>query len=140
MSFLLDTNVVSEARRARPDRAVREWLDEVPSAELHLSVLVVGEIRRGIELLRNREPRRAEALDSWLDGLARAYADRLLPVSEPVAAAWGRLSSRRPLPAIDGLMLATAQVHGLTLVTREAPSFADLGVPTLSPWAPGSAD
>lgn len=134
MAFLLDTNVVSELRRARPDRIVEEWLDGVSSMDLHLSVLVAGEIRRGIELLRHREPDRARALDEWLDGLVAAYADRLLPVSAAVADAWGRLSARRPLPVADGIMLATAEVHGLTLVSREAPSLADLGVPTLSPW------
>jgi predicted nucleic acid-binding protein len=104
--------------------------------DLHLSVLVAGEIRRGIELLRPREPDRAAALDEWLEGLATAYADRLLPVTAEVADAWGRLSAHRPLPVSDGIMLATARVYGLTLVTREARSFADLGVPTLSPWDP----
>ena len=138
MGFLLDTNVVSEARRARPDPAVRHWLDATQSADLHLSVLVLGEIRRGVELLRRREPARAQALDAWLGGLVGEYADRVLPISAPVAAAWGQLSAQRPLPAIDGLMLATAQVYGLTLVTREARSFTDLGVSTLSPWEDGA--
>ena len=134
MAFLLDTNVVSELRRALPDPHVLTWLENVASVDLHLSVLVAGEIRRGIELLRPREPHRARTLDEWLDGLVAAYADRLLPVSRAVADTWGRLSSLRPLPVADGLMLATAQVYGLTLVSREAPSLADLGVSTLSPW------
>ena len=134
MAFLLDTNVVSELRRALPDPHVLTWLENVASVDLHLSVLVAGEIRRGIELLRPREPHRARTLDEWLDGLVAAYADRLLPVSRAVADTWGCLSSLRPLPVADGLMLATAQVYGLTLVSREAPSLADLGVPTLSPW------
>ena len=134
MSFLLDTNVVSELRRDHPDPNVEAWLQGTPSVDLHLSVLVAGEIRRGIELLRPREPARAQALDEWLHGLVTAYADRLLPGTAAVADAWGRLSARRPLPVSDGLMLATAEVYGLTLVTREARSFADLGVPTLSPW------
>lgn len=134
MAFLLDTNVVSELRRPRPDRHVRAWLGSVASVELHLSVLVTGEIRRGVELLRPREPERAASLDNWLDGLVDAYGDRLLPVTAAVADMWGRLSALRPLPVADGLMLATAKVYGLTLVTREAASLADLGVPTLSPW------
>ena len=138
MGFLLDTNVVSELRRPRPAPRVRAWLGGVASVDLHLSVLVPGEIRRGIELLRPREPDRARTLDEWLDGLVAAYGDRLLPVSAQVADTWGRLSSVRPLPVADGLMLATAKVHGLTLVSREAPSLAHLGVPTLDPWqAPG---
>ena len=142
MPYLLDTNVVSELRRARPDPRVRAWLAGVASIDLHLSVLVAGEIRRGIELLRPREPDRARALDEWLDGLVSTYADRLLPVSAAVADTWGRLSAVRPLPVADGIMLATAEVHGLTLVTREASSLADVGVPTLSPWdehGPGAA-
>ena len=134
MAFLLDTNVVSELRRPRPDPHVREWLKSVASVDLHLSVLVTGEIRRGVELLRPREPERAASLDEWLEGLVVAYGDRLLPVSASVADAWGRLSSLRPLPVADGLMLATAKVNGLTLVSREAVALADLGVSTLSPW------
>jgi len=134
VAFLLDTNVVSELRRIRPDAKVRAWIDGVASIDLHLSVLVAGEIRRGIELLRPREPGRAREIETWLDGLVDAYEARLLPVSAAVAAAWGRLSARRPLPVADGIMLATAEVHGLTLVSREALSLSDLGVPTLDPW------
>ena len=134
MAFLLDTNVVSELRRPRPDTGVQAWLGTVASLDLYLSVLAAGEIRRGIELLRPREPGRAGRLDEWLMGLVDRYGDRLLPVSAEVADAWGRLSSLRPLPVADGLMLATAQVYGLTLVSREAAALADLGVPTLSPW------
>ena len=134
MAFLLDTNVVSELRRPRPDPHLRDWLGGVASVDLHLSVLVIGEIRRGVELLRPREPERAASLDKWLEGLVLAYGDRLLPVSASVADTWGRLSSLRTLPVADGLMLATAKVNGLTLVSREAAALADLGVPTLSPW------
>lgn len=136
MAFLLDTNVVSELRRPRTDRGVEAWFAGVASVDLYLSVLVAGEIRRGIELLRSREPARAQSLDAWLEGLVGSYGDRLLPITAGVADAWGRLSAHRPLPVSDGLMLATAATFGLTLVTREAGSFADLGVPTLDPWAP----
>jgi toxin FitB len=140
VAFLLDTNVVSEIQRARPDRSVRRWLDGTASVDLHLSVLVVGEIRRGVEPLRTRDQNRARALDEWLDGLVDRYGDRLLPVTPAVADAWGRLATRRPLPTVHGLMLATAEVHGLTFVTREARSFADLGVPTVSPWETESGE
>ncbi len=119
---------------------MRRWLDGTASVDLHLSVLVVGEIRRGVELLRTREQNRARALDEWLDGLVDRYGDRLLPVTPAVADASGRLAARRPLPTVDGLMLATAEVHGLTFVTRGARSFADLGVPTLSPWETESGE
>ena len=134
MAFLLDTNVVSELRRSRPDAHVRAWFAAVASVDLHLSVLVTGEIRRGVELLRPREPERAASLDEWLEGLVDAFGDRLLPVTASVADTWGRLSALRPLPVADGLMLASAKVYGLTLVSREAASLTDLGVPTLSPW------
>ncbi len=140
MGFLLDTNVVSELRRGRPDPHVEAWIDGVASVDLHLSVLVVGEIRRGIERLLPREPARANALDEWLDGLLTTYGDRLLPLTGATAEAWGRLSARRRLPVIDGLMLATADVHGLTFATREATSLSDLGVPTLSPWEPRDSE
>lgn len=136
MGFLLDTNVVSELRRPRPDPTVEQWFESVASVDLHLSVLVVGEIRRGVERIRPREPDRACALAAWIDGMVDAYADRLLPVDAATSDAWGRLSALRPLPVADGLMLATAAVHGLTFVTREADSFGDLGVATLDPWAP----
>jgi toxin FitB len=134
VAFLLDTNVVSELRRPQPDPRVLSWLASTASVDLHLSVLVAGEIRRGIELLRPREPDRAARLDVWLGGLVASYADRLIPVSALVADTWGRLSSLRPLPVADGLMLATAKVYGLTLVSREAPALADLGVQTFNPW------
>jgi predicted nucleic acid-binding protein len=134
VAFLLDTNVVSELSRPQPDPCVLSWLASTASVDLHLSVLVAGEIRRGIELLRPREPDRAARLDVWLEGLVASYADRLIPVSALVADTWGRLSSLRPLPVADGLMLATAKVHGLTLVSHEAPALGDLGVPTFNPW------
>jgi predicted nucleic acid-binding protein len=134
VAFLLDINVVSELSRPQPDPCVLSWLASTASVDLHLSVLVAGEIRRGIELLRPREPDRAARLNVWLEGLVASYADRLIPVSALVADTWGRLSSLRPLPVADGLMLATAKVHGLTLVSHEAPALGDLGVPTFNPW------
>jgi hypothetical protein len=134
MAFLLDTNVLSELRRSRPDPAVVAWFDRTPSSELFLSVLVLGEVQRGIDLLAGREPRRATALSGWLGDLADAHADRLLAVTREVALAWGRLAATRPLPVVDGLLLATAEVHGLALVTREAARLADAGVPVLDPW------
>lgn len=134
MSFLLDTNVLSELRKPRPDAGVLAWFETVTSRELHVSVLVLGEIRQGIERLRLRDPARAAGFEQWLDTLRRDFADRLLPVSEAVALEWGRLASGPPLPVIDGLLAATAQAHGLTLVTRNIGDFARTGVATLNPF------
>src|SRR5919202_6139024 len=116
MSFLLDTNVLSEARKPAADANVRAWLASVRGADLYLSVLVVGEIRQGIERLRRRDPRQAVVFEVWLATLRRDYADRILPVTAEVAEEWGRLNVPDPVPAIDGLLAATANVHGFVLV------------------------
>lgn len=135
MSYLLDTNVVSEIRKSRPDRRVAAWFDSVPASELFLSVLVLGEVRQGIERLRRRDAERASEYEQWLTILAGAYRDHLLVVDEGVSDAWGRLNVPDPLPVIDGLIAATALVHGLTLVTRNVADFARTGIPVLDPYA-----
>jgi len=135
MSFLLDTNVVSELRRKRPDRAVIRWYDGVLSDDLFLSVLAVGELRRGVELLRRKDRDAAEAIDGWLGELTTRFRDRILPVSQEVADQWGRLGVPDPLPAVDALMAATALVHGLTLVTRNIADFGLTGVQLVDPFA-----
>lgn len=133
--FLLDTNVVSELRKGRrADRGVVTWIGDAPEA-LHLSVLVVGELRRGVERVRRRDERAAGALEHWLHRVVAGFADRVLPVSRAVADAWGRMGVSDPVPVVDGLLAATAQVHGLTLVTRNVADVAATGVPTLNPFA-----
>ncbi len=135
MSYLLDTNVVSEIRKPHRDASVAAWFDEVDSSELYLSVLVVGEIRQGIERLRRRrDEKQADVIDDWVRELKASFADRLLPVSLGVAERWGRLNATRPLPVVDGLLAATALEHDLTLVTRERGGFADCGARLLDPW------
>ncbi len=134
MTFLLDTNVLFEARRRDPDEGVRRWFASTPGRDLFLSVLVVGEIRQGVERLRRRDPAQAEGLDRWLTRLRRDYGDRVLPVTAAVAEVWGRLNVPDPLPAVDGLLAATAEVHGLTLVTRNTADVARTGVPVLNPF------
>jgi len=134
--FLLDTNVLSELRKgARADANVRRWLENVDENLLFLSVLVTGEIRRGLEAIRQRDLRAAAALERWLDTLVQAHSDRVLPVDAATADEWGRLDARGSLPVVDGLLAATARVHDLTLVTRNVKDVARTGINVLDPFA-----
>src|SRR5262249_40823589 len=135
VSLLLDTNVVSELRKQdRADRRVREWFETVNDFELHLSVLVVGELRRGIDKIRPRDPTQAVALEGWLQRLTREHADRILPIDRRVSEEWGRFSAERNASPVDLLMAATAKVHELVLVTRNTRDIAWTGVPCLNPF------
>jgi toxin FitB len=137
MSYLVDTNILSEVRkRERCDARVAAWLANVVPDELFVSVLSLGEIRRGIELIRKRDSASARALDKWLRGLETHYADRILPISAAVADRSGRLSPAQPLPVTDGLLAATGIEHKLTIVTRNADVFQRSGVNTLNPFLP----
>lgn len=136
MSFLIDTNVLSELRRKLPSPAVQAWFQAHPAPTLFLSVLTIGEIRKGIEGLADAT--RRQALSAWLDvELPGFFSGRILPIDVAVADRWGRLvgAAGRPLPAIDSLLAATALVHGLTLATRNTQDFAGLPVPVVNPWA-----
>lgn len=134
MSFLLDTNVVSELRKKSPDSGVVDWLKSVKSAQLYLSVLVVGEIKQGVDRLAARDPKQAAAIDDWRQRLVRGYSDRIVPVSLEVAEAWGRLNASGALPLADGLMAATALVHDWTFVTRNTADVERTGVRLLNPF------
>lgn len=135
MSLLLDTNVVSELRKgARANARVRAWFAGIADEEVHLSVLVVGELRRGIEIIRRRDARQAVSLERWLGRVMRDHAVRILPVDGRVAEEWGRLTARRTASIVDCLMAATALVHGLVLVTRNTRDVAWTGVPCLNPF------
>ena len=137
MSFLLDTNVISELRKgARGNADVMRWFSGVEDEELYTSVIVLGELRYGVERARRRDPRQAEALERWLDRVARRFADRALPVDRRVADEWGRLNVPDPLPTADALLAATAKVHRLTLVTRDVRDIARTGVSYLNPFDP----
>ena len=134
MSFLLDTHIISELRRPKAHPSLLAWVDTQPSAALFLSVVTAGQIRQGLEQLRQRDARQAGRLDRWLNGLTQFYADRLLFVDGTVADEWGRMRARRSVPVMDALIAATARVHNLTLVTRNVRDFADLGVNVLNPF------
>jgi predicted nucleic acid-binding protein len=135
VSYLVDTNVVAELARREPDPRVVAWFREVPDAALHLSVLTLGELRKGVESLA--EVRRRERLRVWLENdLAEWFGERLLPVSAAVADHWGRILAKaaRPMPAIDSLIAATAIHHGLRMVTRNEKDFGFPGLEVINPW------
>jgi toxin FitB len=136
LSYLIDTNVLSELRRREPDAGVVRWMSERPAATLYLSVLTLGELRKGVDGLPEGDRKRR--LGDWLEvELPAWFAGRILPVNVAVAQRWGWLLARsgRPVPAIDSLLAATALVHGLTLVTRNRRDFDRLELPVLDPWA-----
>lgn len=136
--FLLDTNVISELIKSRPDNNLLHWIDETEETILFLSVLTLGEVRHGIERLS--PGKRRGRLESWLTvDLRLRFQDRILTVNEAIAERWGALSARaakkgRPVPVIDGLLAATALHHDLILVTRNDTDVTGTGVPTLNPW------
>lgn len=134
MSFLLDTNVVSEPRRRKPDVTVVAWLREQESDLLFVSALTLGEIALGAEARGRRDSAAGRSLSAWLASIRTTYEDRVLPITGEVAETWGRLGARRPLPVVDGLLAATALVHRLTLVTRNVRDFDGLGMRLLDPW------
>ncbi len=135
MTYLIDTNIISELRKgARCDPQVAAWYRSAFDDDLHLSALVLGEIRRGVELARARDPDKAATLERWLVDVEVAFDGRILPVDNAVAARWGQMSAIRPIPVIDGLLAATAMVNGLVLVTRNDRDVAGLGATVLNPF------
>ncbi len=136
MSYLIDTNIISEIRKgSRCDGGVAAWYASVADDDLFLSVLVLGEIRKGVELARPRDPGKAVALERWLREVDTAFQGRVLGIDSAVSDQWGRMSAIRPVPAIDGMLAATALVQGLTLVTRNDRDVVGLGAAVLNPFA-----
>lgn len=134
MKYLVDTNVVSEIRKARPNAAVQSWARKTPSDQLFLSVISVGEIQNGADRVRSRDPAFAAALDQWIAELIVNFGDNLLPVSLAIARRWGRLTALGRNDT-DVLIAATAAEHGLTVATRNTRHFADLGVAVYDPFS-----
>ncbi len=135
MAYLLDTCVLSELRKSKCDPGVSSWMSNLHPDEAFLSVLTLGEIRRGIEMHRRRDPAAAGALERWLLGLETHYAERVLPITVAIADRWGRLSPHQPLPVTEGLLAATAVEHKLTVVTRNSADFKRSGASTLNPFS-----
>lgn len=135
MTWLIDTNVISEVRKgARCNRDVAAWWQGVEDRDLFLSVLTLGEIRKGVESVRVRDPVKAAALATWLGDVVGAFGARILGVDGAVAETWGRISAIRSIPVVDGLLAATASAHGLVLVTRNTADVEGLGVRLLNPF------
>jgi len=132
--YLLDTNLISETRKLRADAGVTAFLAAADSAGLFLSVLTLGELRKGVEAKRRNDAAMAARLEAWVDDIETTFADRVLPVDVAAARLWGELSARRSLPVIDTLIAATAMTRGLTLVTRNTRDVATTGVPLFDPW------
>lgn len=138
MSYLIDTNIISEVRKgARCDRNVSAWYASIAEEELFLSTLVLGEIRKGVELARARDPDQASALERWLRRVEAAFDGRVLGIDNAVSDQWGRMNAIRTIPVIDGLLAATAVTNGLTLVTRNDRDIAGVGATVLNPFRIG---
>jgi predicted nucleic acid-binding protein len=133
---LLDTNVLSELRKGkRCDSGVREWIEAAAAEDLFISVLVLGEIRQGIERIRLRDPEQGRALEKWMLWIASEFHDRLLPVDEKVADQWGRLGLQQPVPVLDAFLAAMALVHNLTVISRDEDGFRNTGVSVINPFS-----
>ena len=135
MSYLVDTNVLSELRKGpRCDPHVRAWFAALPPDGVYLSVLVIGEMRRGVERIHRRDARSARALGTWLERIVRTHSGRILPIDQATAQIWGRFDVTQPVPVVDGLLAATALIHGLTLATRNVKDVARTGVTCVNPF------
>jgi toxin FitB len=136
MGYLLDTNLVSELRKGQKCAAgVWRWRQSVALEEIYISVLVLGELRRGVENIRRRDAFAAQALEKWLREVEIIYEKRTLPVTAGICDLWDRLSINAPLPPVDGLIAATALHHNLTLVTRNTADVKRSGARCLNPFA-----
>jgi predicted nucleic acid-binding protein len=135
VAYLLDTNVVSEGRRKVPDPNVLSFVGSISPSDSFVSVLTIGELRKGVQMRRKTDPVGADRLQSWLDDVTTDFGERILPIDLAVAKVWGELSAVRLRPVVDALIAATAIVRNLTLVTRNVRDLADTGAACINPWA-----
>jgi predicted nucleic acid-binding protein len=135
VNYLIDTNIISEVRKGeRCDRNVAAWFASVDDADIYLSVLVLGEIRKGIERARSSDPAQARALENWLTTVIGSFGERVLPIDQAVADEWGRMAAKRPVSTVDALLAATAKVHRMSLATRNVSDVAELGADFVNPF------
>ena len=135
MSYLLDTNVLSETRKRNRNAGVTEWIATTDLERMHLSALTIGEISQGITQLHERGDRRqAAVIESWLDDVVQGFGARIAPITLEIAREWGAQRKAQPVPVVDALIAATARVHGWTLVTRNVKDFDTTGVRVLNPF------
>jgi predicted nucleic acid-binding protein len=130
--YLVDTNVLSEARRGRPE--ARDWLRSVDPDQIFLSVVTLGEIMKGIRQKARSDAAAASALNRWLEQLRLEHARRILPINDEIALEWGRIAALQPRAMADALIAATAIVHRMILVTRNVADFQNPGVEIIDPW------
>lgn len=136
MTYLADTNVISELRKATANPHVRAWAAVTPGPDIYLSAITIGELRQGAVRVRRKDPAQAALLDAFLTQLKRDYERRIVPVTLEIAEAWAEINVPDPLPIVDGLIAATAKVHGWTVVTRNVADFERTGVALLNPFEP----
>jgi predicted nucleic acid-binding protein len=134
LEYLLDTNVLSETRKKKADAGVISFLEGADSSTLFISVLTLGELRKGVAKKQREDPEMAKRLADWAEGLELSFADRILGIDAAMARLWGDWSGERPRPVVDTLLAATAVLHGLTLVTRNIRDVRGIPVQLLDPW------
>jgi predicted nucleic acid-binding protein len=134
VEYLLDTNVLSETRKKRADAGVISFLEGAAASALYISVLTLGELRKGVIAKRREDPAAAKSLATWVEGFELSFADRILGIDAATARLWGDWSGERPWPVVDTLLAATAHLHGLTLVTRNTRHVRGIPVKVLNPW------
>ena len=135
IEYLLDTNVLSETRKRKADAAVMSFLENAEATALYISVLTLGELRKGVAVKGRSDSAAAKSLGAWVDGLEFSFAERILGIDAATARLWGEWSAERPRPVVDTLMAATAVSRGMTLVTRNISDLRGIKMKLLNPWA-----